>query len=117
CLRIFAIRRCQGQRNGISAAKIVEARVSAQLHAGNNLPSGLKLATVGDVLDDALVHCLGSRNLCQGQLETDQRDSLQHRSVKLKGKTLGSAFRIEVPVPGEFGVVPGIAKFAADKTE
>ena len=87
------------------------------MHARKDLPGGLKLAAIGDVLDNALVRRLRPCDLGQRQLETNHGDPLQYGRVQLKGKALRCPFGIEVLVPSKLGVVPGIAELASYKVE
>ena len=59
-----------------------------------------------------------SGNFSERQLEAYNGDLLQdRRGLQIEGQHLRQAFGIQVLIPGEFGVVPGISEFPADQCE
>src|ERR1035441_6882248 len=97
--------------------KIVKTRIRSEFQPRCELPLRLYLAAVRDALNDALIVDRNSGDFSERQLEAYKGDLLQDRRAQIEGQHLRQALGIEVLVPGEFGVVPGVSEFPADQCE
>src|SRR5262249_41359461 len=95
----------------VRSLEIIETRIGVQSHMRQYCPRRLQLPSVRDVLKDSLVCGRGPRYFGKRQFEADQGDALQNPRLQRECERLRSAFRVQVLVPGEFGVVPRIAEF------